>query len=220
MVQSRRAAEGRAGRGQRLVVIHPQFGAVGGEAGQKRRGDRAGEIAAERRRAEQQDFRLVRVDQLGQALGIGLVAIVLKDRVLDRVDDVGAIGEGFLGRVADVFARRAHDHAAQFDAELIGQLAAFAEQFEGDGMDDAALHLDKHPHVLVVAELLGKLLLHRSAAAACLRRGRGFRIAHVQLLKKSRESPDQNPAASLVRSASIAGILVKMVSIRASAVSA
>ena len=43
-----RAAEGRARRGERAVGVDGEFGAVGGQAGQQRRRDRAGEIAAER----------------------------------------------------------------------------------------------------------------------------------------------------------------------------
>ena len=49
--------------------------------------------------------------------------------------------------LADASPGGAEHDAGQFDAQLVGQLAAFAQQFQGDRMRDAALLFDEHPDV-------------------------------------------------------------------------
>ncbi|WP_461477213.1 hypothetical protein [Mesorhizobium jarvisii] len=58
------------------------------------------------------------------------------------------------------------------DAELVGKLAAFAEQLEGYRMDLAALEFDENPNMPIVLETLGQLLLYSGSAGS---RARGFR---------------------------------------------
>jgi hypothetical protein len=117
------------------LTANRQFGAIGGEAGEQRGGDRAGKIAPEVGRAEQQDFRLVRFDQVGERLRIGLVAVFGEDRVFDEVGEVGAVDEAFGRRLAGSPPRRADDDCGKRDAALVGELAALAHQLPRDGLN-------------------------------------------------------------------------------------
>ena len=58
-----RSAESRAGGGKRTFIIDREFRAVGGQARQQRRRHRAGQVASENRRTQQEDFRLIGVDE-------------------------------------------------------------------------------------------------------------------------------------------------------------
>ncbi len=172
-----RAAEGRAGRRQRTVGIDVELGAVRGEAGEQRGRHCAGEVAAERRRAEQQDFRLVGVDELGQHLGVGFVAVVAEHVGLGDVGEIGAVAEGLRRDTARRLAARPDDDRRELDPELLGEPAADAHELPRHRMDLAALLLDEHPDVLICLEPLGQLLLGRSAF------GRSGRFAHRRVLK-------------------------------------
>jgi hypothetical protein len=72
-----RTAEGGPCGGEGAFVVDRQFGAVGGQPGAQRRCDRTGQIAAQHRGTEQEDFRLVGVDEIGHDLGVGFVTIML-----------------------------------------------------------------------------------------------------------------------------------------------
>ena len=88
-----RAPEGRARRRQRAVGVDIEPGAVGGEAGEQRCRHRASKVAAQRRRAQQQDFRLIGIDDIGQGLGVGSIAVVGEQVVGDDVGKIGAVAE-------------------------------------------------------------------------------------------------------------------------------
>jgi hypothetical protein len=172
-----RAAEGRTGRSKRAVGIDVELGAVGSEPGEQRGRHRTGEVAAERRRAEEQDFRLVGVDELGQHLRVGFVAIVGEHVGTGEVGEVGAVAEGFRGDAPRPLAVRTYHHRRDLDAELCGEPAADAHQLPRHRMDLAAFLLDEHPDVLVGLEPLGQLLLGRGAfRGSC-------RFAHRRILK-------------------------------------
>ena len=89
--QQQAAAESWPRRKQAAVFrVNGQFGTVGGETSSQRGRHRTGEIAAECRGAEQQDFRLVRIDEIGQRLGEGDITVVGQDRAGDAVATVSA----------------------------------------------------------------------------------------------------------------------------------
>ncbi len=70
----------------------------------------------------------MRIHKVGERLRVGLVAVLGEDRVLDQVGEVGAVDEAFGDGLARSRFRRADDHRRELDAELIGELAAFAHQ--------------------------------------------------------------------------------------------
>ena len=202
-----RTAEGRAGRGKRAVGIDVERGAVGGQSSQQRGCHRAGEVAAERGGAEQQDLRLVGVDDVGQRLSVGFIAIVGEQVIGDDVSEVGAVTEGLSRGMPRRLAFGPDHHRGKIDLELVGKLASGAQQFPRHGMNLAAFLLHKHPDVLVGLEMLRQLLLGRRSACG----GRCFGgFAHVA-------PSSQNPRASATSSASSLGCRLKISSISASA---
>ena len=177
-----RAAEGRPRRRQRAPV-DVELGAVGRQAGAQRGGHRARQVAAHRRRAEQHDLRLVLVDEVGQALREGFVAVALQHRVADEVAAVGAVRVGLAGVGIERLVRSAHQHAGDVDLQLVGELARLAHQLPADGVDVAAVVFDEHPDALVGLQRLGQFGVAAGTSRRLRRRGFGS-FCHGVLLRR------------------------------------
>jgi hypothetical protein len=161
------------------MMVHssepPKVGRVAARArvlGSQGGGHRAGQVTALRCGAQQHDLGLVLVDQVGQALGEGLVAVALEHRVAHDVDVVRTKGEGVLGEGVQVFIGATQHHATQRRAQLVGQLAAFAQQLPRHAVRVATLVLDEHPHAFVGLQLIGQFQV--AATASGLQGGFGF----------------------------------------------
>ena len=177
-----RAAECRSCRRERTFLVDREFGAIRREPGEQRRRNRTGEIAPEVRRAEQQDFRLIGIHDIRDGLGIGLVAVMSERRI---GDDIGAVGAMLENRRRDRGIRlpiATQDHAGELHAALVRELAAFAQEFKRDRVNDAHLALDHDPDVLIGFEMLRQLSLCAGAAGG--RRGLFLRLCHVSLLRR------------------------------------
>jgi hypothetical protein len=70
----------------------------------------------------------------GQHVREGLRAVALERRVLDQVDAVGAVACRALGEVLDLVA---DEHHGDVGAELLGELAALADQLGGHHREPA-----------------------------------------------------------------------------------
>ena len=129
-----------------LLHIHIQMGAVGGQAGVQAGGAAGTQVTAQVGGADQNDLGLFLLHQVAQDLGVAVGGVILEQRAVDVVDTVGAIAAQSLDVLIVELA--AHHHAAQLDAQIVGQFAALAEQLVADGLDHALTLFTKDPHAL------------------------------------------------------------------------
>ena len=129
-----------------LLDIDVQMGAVGGQTGVQTGCAAGAEVAAQVGRTDQHDLGLLVHDEVAQRLGIAIGGVVLQQGAVDVVNAVSAVAaqrlEVSLGQAA------AHDNACQLNAQVIGQLAALAQQLIADGLDLALALLAEYPHAL------------------------------------------------------------------------
>src|SRR5699024_5458516 len=84
--------------------------------------------------------------QVADDLGVGIGGVVLQQGVIADVHTVSAVAAQSLGvGLVDLVAQQ---HAAQLHAQIVGQLAALAEQLVAGAQDDAVALLAEYPHAL------------------------------------------------------------------------
>ena len=127
-----------------LLDIHIQVGAVGGQTGVQAGCAAGAEVTAQVGSADQHDLGLFLHNEITQSLGIAIGGVVLQQRAVDVVHAVGTVAAQRLDIVLVQLA--AHHNAAQLHAQVVGQLAAFAQQLVADGLDLTFTLLAEYPH--------------------------------------------------------------------------
>ena len=128
-----------------LLHIHIQVGAVGGEAGVQSRRAAGAQVTADIGRADEHDLGLLFHYHIADDLGIGIGGVVLQQGVLTYDDPVGAVAAQLLGQPLYLIAQQ---QAAQLHAQVIGQLAAFADELKIGGHQLALTLLAEYPYAL------------------------------------------------------------------------
>ena len=127
-----------------LLNVDIQMGAVSSQAGVQAGCAAGAKVTAQVGSADQHDLRLLLHDEIAQSLGIAIGGVVLQQGAVDVVNAVSTVAaqslEVSLGQAA------AHNDAGQLNAQVIGQLAAFAQQLIADGLDLAFALLAEYPH--------------------------------------------------------------------------
>ena len=129
-----------------LVVGHVdvQVGAVRAQTGVQASRAAGGQVTADVGGAEQQHLGLQLLNGLHDHLGVGIGGEVLQQGGIIDIDLVCAILAQLSGDALDVVAQQ---DAAQLHAQLIGQLPALGDQFEGSGHHHALTLLAENPYV-------------------------------------------------------------------------
>ena len=110
-----------------IVRVNGEFCTVCGQTREQSGRHTTGKIAAQGGGAQQQNLRLVLIDQVRHGLGVGLVAIVRENGIGHDIGHIRTIGESAAGSGGKFIAAAAEDDGAQFDLQNIGQLAPFAQ---------------------------------------------------------------------------------------------
>ena len=126
------------------VLADVEVGAVGRQARPDRAGHAGREVAADGRRAEDDDLRPVLFDQGRDDLGERVRLVVRQARVLAGQDAVGPVTDEALGVVLDL---RAQEDRRQADLQAVGQLPALRQEFQADVVELAVVLLGHDPHV-------------------------------------------------------------------------
>ena len=139
---------GRGGLEEGLVLlhIHVQVGAVGGQAGLQAGSHAGAQVAADVGGADEEHLGLLVLHQLADNLGVSVGGVVLQQGMVADINAVSAVAAQGLGvLLVDMVAQQ---HAAQLNAQVVGQLAALAEQLIAGAQDDAVTLLAEYPHAL------------------------------------------------------------------------
>ena len=128
-----------------LLHIHIQVGAVGGQAGVQSRRAAGAQVTADIGGADEHDLGLLFHYHIADDLGIGIGGVVLQQGVLTYDDTVGAVAAQLFGQPLYLIAQQ---QAAQLHAQVIGQLAAFADELEIGGHQLALALLAEYPYAL------------------------------------------------------------------------
>ena len=128
-----------------LLNVDIQVGAVGGKAGVQHGGTAGAQVTADIGRADQHDLGLLFHYDVADHLGIGVGGVVLQQGMLAHDDAVGAVAAQLLGQT---FYMIAQQQSAQLHAQVVGQLAAFADQLKIGGHQLALALLAEYPYAL------------------------------------------------------------------------
>ena len=109
-------------------------------------GHAGAQVAADVGGPDEEHLGLLVLHQIAQHLGVGVGGVVLQQGMVTDVHAVRAVAAQGLG-IGLVHAA-AQQHAAQLHAQVVGQLAALAEQLVAGAQDDAVPLLTKYPHAL------------------------------------------------------------------------
>jgi hypothetical protein len=129
-----------------LGDIHIQVGAVSSQAGVQAGCAAGAKVTAQVGSANQHNFRLFLHDEVTQNLGIAIGGVVLQQGAVDIVNAVCAVAAESLEVVLVDLA--AHHNAAQLNAKVVGQFAAFTQQLIADGLYLAFALFAEYPHAL------------------------------------------------------------------------
>ena len=126
------------------------MGAVGAEARVQAGCAPGCQVAADVGRTEQQDLGLNVLHCVGDDLGVCIGGIVLQQGAVVHVYLVGAV---FAQLGSDGVHIVTQQDAAQFNTQLVSQLAALGDQFERSGHHHALTLLAENPNVFEGADI-------------------------------------------------------------------
>ena len=129
--------------------IHVEMGAIGAQAGVQARGNARCQVAADVRRAEEHDFWLVFRHEVAHELRVRFGDIVHQKRMVADIDLISTVPAKLRHEVVHIGAQQ---HAAELGAQLVRQLASFADELEIRAHDLSLALLTVHPHAV---ELFG-----------------------------------------------------------------
>ena len=121
------------------------MGAVRAQAGVETSRAAGSQVTADVGGADQESLRLGLLDDVADDLGIGVGVVHLQQGALADIDLVRAVAAQLLGQTLHVVAQQ---QTAQVHAQLVGQVAALADQLKIGGHQFALALLAEHPYIL------------------------------------------------------------------------
>ena len=108
-------------------------------------GTAGAQVTADIGSADEHDLGLLFHYDIADDLSVGIGGVVLEERMLADDDTVGAVAAQLFGQPLYLIAQQ---QAAQLHAQVIGQLAAFADELEIGGHQLALTLLAEYPYAL------------------------------------------------------------------------
>ena len=127
------------------MIADNQLRTVGRQAAVQRRRHARREIAADGRSAEKRDLRLLLSDQTAHHRRMGQRAERRENRVVGHPDGIGPVLRKFLFNTGDMVPQH---YRLEFDAQFIGQFAAFGQKFQAYVGNRTVFELDIDKYII------------------------------------------------------------------------